>query len=81
MGPRSGLMLVSGEHLVTSLAKKKGSVAFTREKSRDFLQEVCGARHVVLGSREATGLEFPGVGIDLYHTGCHTESRYLSSSR
>jgi len=75
MGPRSGLMLVSEEHLVTSLAKKQGSVAFTREKSRDSLQEVRGARHVVpgawhvvlgmscwhvvLGSREATGLEFP----------------------
>ena len=62
-GPRPGLMLVSEERLVGLLGKNDGMVLLTHEHARARLQGLCGEQRVVLGLREAKGLEFPEVAL------------------
>ena len=64
-GPRPGLMLVSEQKLVALLGKNDGMVLLTHEHARERLQGLFGENttRLVLGVREAKGLEFPEVAL------------------
>jgi hypothetical protein len=62
-GPRPGLLLVSEEKLVETLGMNEGLVILTHEHITERLQQLCGAQRIVLGIREAKGLEFPDVAV------------------
>jgi len=64
---------MSAQQLGASLQHKSGLVVLTHKESRDGLQHVCGAQCLVLGIREAKGLEFPQVAIVDFFSGLDRE--------
>jgi ATP-dependent exoDNAse (exonuclease V) beta subunit len=55
--------VVSEEKLVESLGMNEGLVILTHEHNTERLQQLFGAQRIVLGIREAKGLEFPDVAV------------------
>ena len=62
-GPRPALLQEPEDRLLTLLSQNDGLMLLTHDHAREWLEGLCGSQRVVLGIREAKGLEFPEVAI------------------